>query len=460
MTLDLAHANKSLQSAESSPTARRTYVSFDGGVSLATSIQQPDRYRYWDGIQDVSPRISRGAGLSYAAASFLSGGLSVSHQNFNRILDYDSVSHIVEVESGITLYELYKFLSSRGLYLPIQPGHGKITVGGCIAADTHGKNQYRDGTFINQVESIVLFHPSHGFLNLSRHNEPELFQLTCGGFGLTGHIISARLRTSLAPSFSVELRAFPISSINLGLKDLEDMAPEADFVYSWHDMTRQNKNYGDGFCYRGSFVLDDYDLMPVISELPKLTSESRASQPFSLVNKYSIGPLNYIYRNQQKLLLKGKKKPLHEVLFPIHKSQTYFELFGRAGFYEYQVVLPRLRLIEYLESIRWKIANGSVVISLCSAKVFSGTSNLLRFTGDGICLALNIPRVSGANEFMTFLDKQVILLGGIPNIIKDSRLPRAVIDACYLGADTFRSSLKSFDSKRIFRSEISERLGL
>ncbi|MGY4350492.1 hypothetical protein ACVWXM_006985 [Bradyrhizobium sp. GM7.3] len=85
---------------------------------------------------------------------------------------------------------------------------------------------------------------------------------------------------------------------------------------------------------------------------------------------------------------------------------------------------------------------------------------MLRFTGAGICLALDVPAGAAADRFMAFLDERVMALGGLPNIIKDSRLPRAVVDFCYDGADRFRDALHAFDPKRLFRSDLSERLGL
>src|SRR2546425_11788868 len=43
--------------------------SFDGGIRVRARLQRPDRYRFWND-KTYEPRIPRGAGLSYAAASF------------------------------------------------------------------------------------------------------------------------------------------------------------------------------------------------------------------------------------------------------------------------------------------------------------------------------------------------------------------------------------------------------
>ncbi|WP_027582471.1 FAD-binding oxidoreductase [Bradyrhizobium sp. Ai1a-2] len=451
-----------MQSRDGVPRAAHSFVSFDGGVRARGYLQQPDRYRFWRGRLDETPRISRGAGLSYAGASFLADGLSVSHRAFDRVLDFDSGRNVVEVETGITLSALHRFLSPRGLYLPVQPGHGRISVGGCIAADVHGKNQTRDGTFINQVEEVTLVHPAHGTLQLSPQRDAELFRLTCGGYGLTGHIVCARLRASAAPIPWVEIRAAPFASAEEGFNHLRGAARDADFSYTWHDMSTAGDGFGVGFLIQGSFVPQERapGTTPGIAEAPVLSADGRARLPVPLLNRLSTRMLNSLYRWQQRSAHKGKVVALADALFPTHKAQAYFQLFGAAGFREYQAILPYAATASYVDAIRSYLRQKPLPITLSSAKTFAGSRELLRYTGDGISLALNMPAGADADMFMEFLDQRIIEFGGIPNIIKDSRLPRAVVDACYPDAGRFRETLRAFDPKRLFRSDLSERLKL
>lgn len=446
----------------SAPHAERLFVTFDGGVRLPGALQAPDRYRYWDNRAEEGARISRGGGLSYAAASFIEGGVSVSHAAFNRIIGFDSATRVVEVESGITLYALHRFLVRYGLYLPIQPGHGRITVGGCVAADVHGKNHVRDGTFMNQVESLTLFHPSHGVIELSREREPELFRLTCGGYGLTGHIVRVRLRAVPMPGHRVALSASRFSDANVGLTQLAQAAGDVDFAYTWHDMTKGGKSFGEGYVFQAGFISDTAPgaMAEQDSPPPDLSATWRAAWPVCLLNHTSVRAMNWIYRFQQRAAMRGKIIGLEDALFPIHKAQAYFRLFGAKGFHEYQMILPALAMREYLTEIKTQLRQKPIPVTLASGKAFSGVTELLRFTGEGICFALNFPRSAEANDFLDFLDDRAVALGGRPNIIKDSRLSRTVVDACYPAADEFRAARRAFDPKRLFRSELSERLGL
>jgi FAD/FMN-containing dehydrogenase len=63
-------------------------------------------------------------------------------------------------------------------------------------------------------------------------------------------------------------------------------------------------------------------------------------------------------------------------------------------------------------------------------------------------------------EFAEFLDALAIHCGAQPNLIKDSRLPAAVVSATYTEYERFRKLLRAFDPNRSFRSELSDRLNL
>ena len=88
--------------------------------------------------------------------------VSVDARNFNRILEFDPTTGYVTVEAGITLGDLYRFTVLRDWILPVMPGSPSITVGGCIAPNIHGKNQFTDGNFRAVTDELRLFHPDHG----------------------------------------------------------------------------------------------------------------------------------------------------------------------------------------------------------------------------------------------------------------------------------------------------------
>jgi decaprenylphospho-beta-D-ribofuranose 2-oxidase len=446
-------------------TAARRYRSFDGGTRIETRCFAPDRYRFWDtGSSQVG--ISRGAGLSYSPASFSKSVPSVEHSRFNRLLDFDSDGKILEVESGVTLGQIYQFAERRGLFLSVQPGHPKITVGGCVGADVHGKNQFRDGTFLAVVESLCLFHPNHGLLELSRSSNADMFFLTCGGYGLTGNILTARLRLTPVASPNVRLEIVPIRNIFDFAGDLANAAAQNELVYSWHDFTARGAAFGRGMMVIGNFAKEVSRLAaPATSRSPRnsvsrLDSATRGLMPFSLFNGVTTPIFNHMYHAWFQMTSSKKLISLYEFLFPVHNKEAYFYWFGAKGFHECQIIVDAARFNSFVSEIQRRLERHPVAVTLASAKLFRGQRKLIRFTGDGICLTLNFPRDQAGAAFARFMDDLMLKHGGWPNLIKDSRLTADVVNTAYPECEQFRERLRAFDPRRLYRSELSDRIRL
>lgn len=439
-------------------------TSFDLGIQAQVNVAKPDRYRQWGELESNASRISRGAGLSLAAASFGSGNISISHDRFNRILDFDRASGQIEVEAGIRLYSLHAFLTSKGYFLPIQPGHGQISIGGCVAVDVHGKNQLRDGTFIEQVLSLNLFHPMHGLIELSPKSNPDLFRLTCGGFGLTGHIFSVKLQAQKLLNNEVVTRVHKFHDTESGLKFLKDSAANADFIHSWHDFSQFSPKPGTGMIFISNFAPPGKEFgVPAKSSAPtprKLPRENRLPAAKLILNRFTLSGLNLVYRSINSMNSKGKVQNITEALFPIHRLQGYYFFLGSQGFHEYQVLLPTHLASDFIERLRVQAISLQIPITLASGKLFGGQQDLLRFSGEGTCFAVNFIRGEKGDKLLQWLDINLMKSGGLPNIIKDSRLPRNVVETCFPEIDKFRTRLREFDSRLLFQSELSKRLSL
>jgi decaprenylphospho-beta-D-ribofuranose 2-oxidase len=73
---------------------------------------------------------------------------------------------------------------------------------------------------------------------------------------------------------------------------------------------------------------------------------------------------------------------------------------------------------------------------------------------------MDLARSRDALEFLPVLDRLTLAAGGLPHIVKDSRLPADVVARSYPGYEGFRERLRAHDPERLFRSELSARLAL
>ena len=84
-------------------------------------------------------------------------------------------------------------------------------------------------------------------------------------------------------------------------------------------------------------------------------------------------------------------------------------------------------------------------IVMASMKLFRGEQRLLRFEGDGVCVTLDLVRSAEAVRFLEVLDRLTLEVGGLPHIVKDSRLPAGVVARSYPGYEEFREQRRALD---------------
>ena len=142
--------------------------------------------------------IARGNGRSYGDAA-LNPDLTLSMLSMDRFQAFDPATGLLTCEAGVLLADILATFVPRGWFPPVVPGTRFVTVGGMIAADVHGKNHHRDGTFGAHVESLTLATAGGEVRECSRAKNADLFRATLGGMGLTEVILSG-LRSRLGAS--------------------------------------------------------------------------------------------------------------------------------------------------------------------------------------------------------------------------------------------------------------------
>jgi len=433
--------------------ARRLFHCLGFGESALGWRESPDRYRFFDRMPQGAC-IPMGAGLSLAGASFGEGVRSVEMRRFDRILDFDPAQGTITVEAGITLGRLFEFLAPRGWLVAVQPGYPDITVGGCVAGNVHGKNPLAHGCFGRWVTALELAHPAQGRLCLSADQRPDLLELTIGGFGLTGWILSVTLRLLPLPGGPVVTEPVKVDSLEQAAEILAARKDGADLLYSWHDLAMPGRS-GAGLVFVGRH-LDE----PKVAAIPgrcRALDQDRRALPVGVMNRAGIAVLN---RMQAWRWRGAKSQDAAAATFPFAANPEYFYLYGRNGFIEHQTLIPWGVTGTYIARLRRLLDRHSVTPGLCVMKPFGGEPRLLRFEGDGLSLAIEVARGRAALALFADLDALDVELGCRANILKDARLPAAAVAAQYSGLETFRSRLLAFDPDRLMQSSLSRRIGL
>jgi decaprenylphospho-beta-D-ribofuranose 2-oxidase len=431
------------------------FISFDGNARLSAQHQRPDRFAHLEKPGANVTRIARGGGYSYCAASFGTDCLVQEMTAFNRFIAFDEDALTLTVEPGVRLSELLAWALPRQLYLPVLPGYPLITVGGCIAADVHGKNPYRDGTFADWVRELTLFHPQKGYLTCSPGEDEELFRLTCGGFGLTGVITEATLQLVPLPGSALAHESHFVPGLTAARQQLA--ATDADTSYTWHDAT-PGRGFGRGLLHCGRWEQGSGAV-----ELPgfrPMTARSRASLPLSLWNRFTGAAANTLLLQAGRRRRGTRTESLYASLFPFALNPLFHRFFGRPGLREVQLLLDDDRIDAFLVALENLVQTTSAPTMMLSLKRFRGGQTSLSATGTGYLVAIDCHVNRGTDPFLAAVDRLCVEFAAQPNLSKDSRLPRDIAQRCLRHYDAFRDHLYRFDQDRLLRSELSSRIGL
>src|ERR1700693_1786879 len=145
-------------------------------------------------MRAMSRVIPRGLGRSYHNAAQYAGGLVLSTARLNRIISLDAATGVAVCEAGVSLEQLMVAGLPAGWFVPVSPGTRQVTIGGAIAADIHGKNHHRAGSFARHVHWFDLVLPDGREQRVTAQEDAELFWATAGGMGLTGVITRAEVQ--------------------------------------------------------------------------------------------------------------------------------------------------------------------------------------------------------------------------------------------------------------------------
>ena len=199
---------------------------------------------------DVPDIIARGLGRAYGDAALNADSGVLLHEKLNRFLDFDIYSGVLHAEAGASFADILQTFVPRGWFLPVTPGTKFVTLGGAIACDVHGKNHHRDGCLSNFIEEIELLTAS-GETRILTRETPAEFWATIGGMGLTGVIVSAKLR--LMPIETAQIATTYTRTENLEAT-LAAFGGDEKFQYSvaWIDCLAAGDSLGRSVLIRGN----------------------------------------------------------------------------------------------------------------------------------------------------------------------------------------------------------------
>lgn len=373
--------------------------------------------------------IARGNGRCYGDASL--GEHIFSTKRLNKFISFDRLNGIIECEAGVLLSEVLEVTVPQGYFLYVTPGTKFITIGGAIASDVHGKNHHAEGCFSEYVEEFSLMNERGNIIKCSRTENADVFWATIGGMGLTGIILSAKFKLkNIESSF---IRHESIKAENLDeIFRLFDESEDWTYTAAWIDCLQTGKNMGRSILLRGEHAMKA-ELPKNLAEKPMKPAKAfRPTVPFYFpgfaLNKLSVKLFNYVYYHKQRSKILSSFISYEPFFYPLDVVNNWNKIYGKSGFIQYQMVIPKEHGKDGMKKILKTIARSGNGSFLAVLKLF-GKDNPLAYNSfpmEGYTLALDFKVNKKLKKLIDQLDDIVEEFGGRIYLTKDSMSRRSL----------------------------------
>lgn len=376
-----------------------------------------------------------GNGRSYGDCGLAANGRQLLTLRLDRFLDFDPEQGVLSCEAGVTLDAILRFCVPRGWTLPVLPGTRYVTVGGAIANDIHGKNHHRQGSFGRHVLSLDLQRSRGEQLRCSGTENADWFAATIAGLGLTGVVVAAQLQLQRISGSELNTETIKFGH----LREFFSLAAESDdnfdYTVAWVDCLARGEQLG-----RGHFIRAN----PAAGKLVYGGGGSKLAVPMelpvSLVNRYTLAAFNAAYYHRQRGERRESRQAMSSFFFPLDGIRNWNRIYGRAGFRQFQCVVPKAEseaaVAEMLEHTA-RAKDGSFLVVL---KTFGElrSPGLLSFPREGTTLALDFPwRGEQSLQLLAALEQTVMAAGGAIYPAKDAHMSRESFRQAYPGWSAF-----------------------
>ena len=405
--------------------------------------------------------IARGLGRSYGDAAINGGGVVLDYTRLNRMLSFDAAAGVLECEAGVSLAEMLDVFVPRGFFLPVLPGTKFVTVGGAIANDVHGKNHHVDGTFSRYVDQLTLLTPAGETMVCSPSENSEVFWATAGGIGLTGLILSARLRLRPVQTAYVKADYVRASNIDEALAAMNQSDDRYTYSVAWVDCLGRGARLGRSVLMRGNLAAPGE--VPHGGD-PLRPRKKRAKTvpvdfPAFVLNPLSIKAFNTMFYAVHPSV-EGKIVDFDTYFCPLDSIGHWNRMYGKNGFAQFQATFPYSEsggLVALLELIgKSSCASFLAVLKRMGAQ----GPGMLSYPSEGHTITLDIPMRRDLVALLRKMELLVLEHGGRMYTAKDATALPESFAAMYPRLDEFREVKGRLDPDNRFSSTQSRRLGI
>lgn len=424
-----------------------------------------------------APIVARGAGCSYGDAAFLPEGLVLDFSRMRQVLVWDPATGIVDVEPGVTVRQLWRQTLPDGWWPPVVTGTMEPTLGGGLAMNVHGKNNWARGPMGDHCIELDLLTPDGTLRTISRDIEPEVFHAVIGGFGQLGLITRARIQLKKVHSGFIEAKAVATPDLGELLQQIDDAKDDWEYVVGWLDAFPGGSKLGRGLLHFARHLSPDEDPDPAASLEP--TNQDLPSTLFGVVPKSVLWRMMKPFTNDLGMrainlakYIQGStignnavyRQTLAGFSFLLDYVPDWKKVYLPGGLIQHQSFVPVAHAERVFRAQLEICRRRGMPSYLAVLKRHRPDPFLLTHAVDGFSMALDFPVVKSRREelwaMVRELAEPVVEAGGRFYPAKDAALPGELYRATFGEGqlDRFHALKQRLDPDGVLRSALADRL--
>lgn len=407
---------------------------------------------------------------SQGGQAFARNAIVLDMTGFNR-MRVDKDRRILTVQSGARWHDIQSFLHPA-LAIKAMQSTDIFTVGGSIAVDAHGMD-HRAGSVGGSVRAMRVMLPDGTVEQISRTENPQLFNLVVGGYGLFGVILDADLDVVDNAVYQSERRILRYTEFPAVFA--REIEPDDRYALLYGHLSTAPQSFLDEmllYTYRrvetaGAAVppltdVSSVKLRRVIFNVSKLGG---AAMRFKWWSEKYLEP-----RFENCLVSRNQALGSGEACFvsrnePMHDSVTYLKnsLLGETDIlHEYYV--PRQRFAEFVDGMRRIMGGGRANLLNASVRVVHREDNVLTYAPDemfALVLYLNQTTDAAGSAAMRDLTSDLIDLssrvGGRFFLPYQLHYTAQQLERAYPEIRTFFAAKKQYDPELLLTNTFYEK---
>ncbi len=432
----------------------------------------------------------RGAGRSYGDAALGHENIMIDLTRMNRILAWDPESGVITCEPGVTIKQLWEYAIEDGWWPPVVPGTMFPTLGGVLAMNIHGKNNFKASALGEHVMAFDFLAASGEELHVMNPiaqqgsiandagvgGETDLFHSIVGSFGMLGCFTSITLQLKKVYSGDLDVKVLIANDLHELFQIYEDKIPKSDYLVGWIDAFATGNKLGRSIVHQANYLPNGADPTPVQSlrvthqNLPELIAGIVPKsilwifmRPFS--NRFGVRFINWAKYVSSKISPKKQFRQAHAAFaFLLDYVPNWKKSYGVGGLIQFQSFIPKASAEAAFRKQLELCQRESLPPFLAVFKRHQADNFLMTHAVDGFSLALDF-KVTKKNRSRVWkltehLNEIVLDCGGRFYMAKDLTLTRDAFRR-YLGEETlakFKALKSRFDPDEMLESELSKRL--